>query len=88
MKTAVYEVKDLLDSTFIQPELLNFNADLVEVLVQREIGTIQEDIEHRNRRDLDKIIFDALNLTRGERDGVYEAVMQLVTTRLQKAKSV
>ena len=85
LKTAVYEVKDF---RIIQPELLTFNTDLVEVLVQREIGTIQEDVENSNRSDLDKIIFDVLNLTKGERDGVYEAVIQLVTTRLQKAKSV
>ena len=81
----MYEVKDFY---LIQPELLAFNADLVEELVQREIGTIQEDIEKSNRRDLDTIIFDVLNLTKGERDGVYEAVTQLVTTRLQKAKSI
>ena len=37
--------------------------------------------------NLDAIIFDALNLTKYERDGVYEAVTHLVTTRLQKAKT-
>ena len=37
---------------------------------------------------LDTIIFDALNLTRGERDGVYEAVINLVESRLRKAKSL
>ena len=40
------------------------------------------------RRALDDIIFDALNLTQGERDGVYEAVIHLVETRLQKASSL
>ena len=40
------------------------------------------------RRKIDNIIFDILELTQGERDGVYEAVTQLVTTRLQKAKSI
>lgn len=84
LKTAVYEVKDF---RIIQPELLTFNSGLVEVLVQREIGTIQEDVEHSNRRDLDAIIFDVLNLTTGERDGVYEAVIQLVTDRVEKAKN-
>ena len=84
LKTAVYEVKDF---RIIQPELLAFNADLVEVLVQREIGTIQEDIKHSNRRDLDEIIFDVLNLTKGERDEVYEAVTKLVTDRVEKAKN-
>ena len=38
--------------------------------------------------DLDAIIFDALNLTRGERDGVYEAVVNLVESRLRKARSL
>ena len=39
------------------------------------------------RRYIDNIIFDILELTQGERDGVYEAVTQLVTTRLEKAKT-
>ena len=37
---------------------------------------------------LDTQIFDALNLTQGERDGVYEAVVGLVEARLQKAQSL
>ncbi len=41
-----------------------------------------------DRRALDAIIFDALNLTQGERDGVYEAVIHLVEARLQKASSL
>ena len=85
MKTAVYEVKDF---QIILPEIVVFDENLVNKLMQREIGTIQEDVEDPNRRALDTIIFDALDLTTGERDGVYEAVTQLVTTRLQKAKSV
>lgn len=39
------------------------------------------------RRYIDDIIFDILELTQGERDGVYEAVIQLVTTRLEKART-
>ena len=41
-----------------------------------------------DRRALDAIIFDALNLTQGERDSVYEAVIHLVEARLQKAQSL
>ena len=37
---------------------------------------------------LDAIIFDALDLTQGERDGVYEAVVKLVESRLRKARSL
>ena len=41
-----------------------------------------------DRRALDAIIFDALNLTQGERDGVSEAVVRLVESRLRKARSL
>jgi hypothetical protein len=41
-----------------------------------------------DRKNLDNIIFDTLNLTQGERDAVYEAVINLVNQRLNKAKSV
>ena len=41
-----------------------------------------------DRRALDAIIFDALDLTQGERDGVYGAVVNLVESRLRKAKSL
>jgi len=41
-----------------------------------------------DRRALDDIIFDALGLTQGERDAVYEAVVNLVAARLSKARTV
>ena len=85
LKTAVYEVKDF---HILQPELVTFNEDLVNILIQREVGTIQEDVEHPNRRALDAIIFDVLDLTQGERDGIYEAVVNLVESRLRKARSL
>ena len=85
LKTAVYEVKDF---HIIQPELLMFSKDLVNDLIQREVSTIQEDIKHSNRRSLDEIIFDTLGLTQGEQDGVYEAVVNLVESRLRKARSL
>ena len=37
---------------------------------------------------LDDAIFEALSLTQGERDAVYEAVINLVESRLKKAGSV
>jgi hypothetical protein len=41
-----------------------------------------------DRCALDNIIFDALGLTQGERDAVYEAVVNLVEARLKKAESL
>lgn len=40
------------------------------------------------RKLLDTMIFDALRLTQGERDAVYEGVAQLIHARLEKAKSI
>jgi len=37
---------------------------------------------------LDHVMFDALGLTQGERDAVYEAVVNLVEARLKKAASL
>ena len=54
----------------------------------REILPIFDEIQQPDRRALDAIIFDALHLTQGERDAVYEAVIHLVETRLQKASSL
>ena len=58
--------------------------------IRREITKNDDDIfgVAPDRRALDTIIFDALDLTQGERDGVYEAVVNLVEARLSKAKSL
>ena len=54
---------------------------------QRPVLSIDE-IHQPDRRALDTIIFDALDLTQGERDDVYEAVVNLVESRLWKARSL
>ena len=46
------------------------------------------ELNGEDRKQLDNIIFDALGLTQGERDGVYEAVVNLVEARLRKARSL
>lgn len=45
-------------------------------------------LEYKSELNLDNITFDALNLTQGERDAVYEAVVNLVEARLKKEGSV
>ena len=39
------------------------------------------------RRQIDDAVFDALSLTKGERDAVYEGVTELVENRLRRARS-
>lgn len=40
-----------------------------------------------DRKRLDDIVFDELKLTSGEREAVYEAIINMVQTRLKKAES-
>ena len=54
----------------------------------RDIGAISEEIRCSDRRALDDVMFGVLMLTRGERDPVYEAVINLVEARLGKADSL
>ena len=74
------------------PTLENINAD------KKTTGSVLRQISPLSPRKftnsesewsaLDAIIFDALDLTQGERDGVYEAVVKLVESRLRKARSL
>ncbi|MCX7626576.1 MAG: hypothetical protein N2Z21_10280 [Candidatus Sumerlaeaceae bacterium] len=45
-------------------------------------------VDERSLPTLDDVVFDVLGLTQGEREAVYEAVITLVRTCLEKAKSV
>jgi hypothetical protein len=52
------------------------------------LNTDRLDLQAPNRRALDEVVFDVLGLTAGEREAVYEAVVNLVRARLEKARSV
>jgi hypothetical protein len=79
----VYEVADCI---IVDPDLLN-QCNLGNIR-KRNVLPINIEISQPDRRALDSIIFDALNLTQGERDAVYEAVIDLVSARLKKARSL
>jgi hypothetical protein len=55
---------------------------------RREFLPLREEILTSDRRALDTIIFEAIGLTQGEREAVYEAVIRLVEARLEKAESL
>ena len=84
---------DILSFDFISPDWIEAQngkslGQAFEPMKQRQILSIFDEIHQPDRRMLDAIIFDALGLTQGERDGVYEAVVNLVEARLRKAKSL
>lgn len=69
------QVKSIFDECGIDPSL--------KVPIEE-----QEPRPLPDRAELDKIIFDALDLTEDERKDVYRAVCRLVWNRISKAKSV
>lgn len=98
----VYEVKNLLVSNlYHKAKELKI---IFDELSKREVKPIFEEcgidpesktpIEEQepkplsDRAELDKIVFDALDLTVDERKDVYRAVCRLVWNRISKAKSV
>lgn len=83
--TIEIQAADLKTLLCIDPVHLSFEQDLDTNILKSEDWDVLEPSEAR--RYIDNIIFDILELTQGERDGVYEAVHNLVTTRLEKAKT-
>jgi hypothetical protein len=86
LDTTVYEAQNVM---VFDPSL--WPASVEEIhneMSQRDIGSVANEIHQPDRRALDAIIFDALGLTSGERDAVYEATVNLVEKRLQKAGSL
>ena len=84
---------DILRFDFVSPDWIDTQSreslhQAFEPMKQRPVLSIFDEIHQPDRLALDAIIFDALNLTQGERDSVYEAVVNLVEARLRKARSL
>ena len=84
---------DILSFDFISPDWIDIQSgkslrQAFEPMKQRPVLSIFDEIHQPDRRALDAIIFDVLGLTQSERDGVYEAVVNLVESRLRKARSL
>ena len=80
LKIQTYEISELL---CLDPKTFAFENETIFASTTWEMLKPSDD-----RRALDAIIFDALDLTQGERDGVYEGVVKLVESRLRKARSL
>lgn len=59
-----------------------------KTICQRPIGPVYDEVMRADRQALDNVVFDVLGLTASEREAVYEAVVNLVRARLDKAKSI
>ncbi len=80
LKIQTYEVSELL---CLDPKIFTFEDEAIFTSSAWEMLEPSDD-----RRALDTIVFEALEFTQGERDGVSEAVVRLVESRLRKARSL
>ncbi len=81
----VYELKEAL---LVDPKLLNYSDTFwSQEVLRRPILHIWKEVELADRKAFDEPVFDVLNLTRDERDAVYDALVKLVRFRLEKARS-
>ena len=83
--TLEIQPNDLKNLLCVNPNIIVQGANLDQNILESEEWDVLD--PSPARRYIDDIIFDILGLTQGERDGVCEAVTQLVTTRLEKAKT-
>jgi len=73
----------------IKPELIDQNiTDLLNPLLNRDVLSIFEEVEMNDRKELDRVYFEALKLTNGEQEAVYESIVNLVKARIDKAGSL
>jgi hypothetical protein len=84
---------EILRFLAIHPSSLNPQTEEMlmqrfQLLITRDVLPIYDEIHQPDRRALDEVVFDVLGLTAGEREAVYEAVVNLVRARLERAQSV
>ncbi len=72
---------DLIDSE-------RLSAAYTRIAHREILPRVADEYSHPDRAELDKVIFDSLGLTESEAEEIYFAVIDLVTKRLQKAKTI
>lgn len=95
LKIQVYELKKLniIKCNTENYESLLINRNIKDIFEECGINPSypiddQDPLPLKDRKKLDDVIFDALNLNQKERDEVYKTVCKLVKNRLDKANSV
>lgn len=57
-------------------------------LCLRDVYDFKDEVKQPDKQILDRIVFDALELTEGERQEIIESFISLVSLRISKASSL
>lgn len=81
-------VYELADCPIVNPKLLGDITWFVSAAEDITVLSLRDELSNPVKRRLDALVFDALELTQGERDAVYESVLAIVECRMRKAESL
>jgi hypothetical protein len=79
---------DMIDPSWLENAAGKELSTSFGKIKHQQVLPIFDQILDKTQKELDRIIFDLLELTNIEIDAVYEAVINLVETRIKKAESV
>lgn len=88
LKTEGIDIKTLYALKYSDKVLTDAFRQALLDLSDHSIDNVADEVKKPERIKLDNIVFDYLQLTQGECDAVYEAAIDLITLRLQKASSL
>jgi hypothetical protein len=90
LKTEGIDIEKIavLDPRKLSEEQIKVLESSFDALAERPVESIFEEVKREDRCRLDNVVFNILRLSEGEREAVYEAVVDLVRARIQRAESV
>ncbi|HOM48434.1 MAG TPA: Eco57I restriction-modification methylase domain-containing protein, partial [Candidatus Hydrogenedentes bacterium] len=88
LKTEGTDIKTLYAIDSKDKGLTEVFRHVLSDLSDLNIDAVETEVKKSERIKLDNILSDYLKLSRGERDAVYEAAIELIDLRLQKASSL
>lgn len=79
---------DIVNPQLLKPEQQEEIVNIFTGMQQRNLLSIEDEFKQADRITLDSIVFDLLELSQTEQDAVYESVLDMISSRLQKAASL
>lgn len=78
---------EMLNDSLLADEEKKAIKDIFAKMRKRQLFKLEDELRMADRQQLDRIIFDTLQISQIERDCLYESILHMVKMRLQKAGS-
>lgn len=78
----------VLKTDVIPPKVRKEIVDAFQMMKNRSVESIFEEVNETDRRKLDELVFEVIGLNEKEREEVYASLLSMVRRRLEKATSL